>query len=649
MSDKARNRFLSNLSDDIPVVSVAGDAIPVVGNLLEASLSSALGRRGMKKLVGKDCLAVVLQVPSSAWIDPLEDVLERICRNVAVVGAVPPRRRSDASSFDETRTAKSLADGKTTVVITTDRRTLVPSSFLSTSDLVADLETPPVEAVRRVIATTCTGSPRGLKTADLIGLGLFHLAYAIRPGPARATIDRLRAATLAKSTETIEWADAPLVDDLRGYGEAKLWAQQVVTDAARNRAGEKVKFVSCLLAGPPGTGKTRLVQSIARTAGLTLVSTSVASWFSRSAGDLDGVVKSLVDVVDRAMQSAPSLLFLDELDAIPSRTSLSSRGRDWWTPVITGCLLEIDRLRGSGKPVVLVAATNHADQIDPAMIRPGRIDRTITMVVPEGEDLVGVFEQYCGRELTQEEVRVVVDLVGAATGAQVVSWVEDARRRAEIKGEELGLRYLLDAVLPSDPRAPEEVRGFAVHEAAHAVVAIALGVQVKRLSIVGRGAAGGSASIDGASMMGRRTDFEAHLAIILAGRAGDEIFGGGADAGAEADLRLATKLACAMRATVGLADTLVHHDPDRFAERLITDRAFAAAVEGDLARAKATAHDILEDRRDLHAEIVEQLIARRVLDVAAIEAIERGWRARPPNPDRNRNPKPQPDLGKHAV
>jgi len=626
MSDKARNRFLSNLSDDIPVVSVAGDAIPVVGSLLEASLSSALGRRGMKKLVGKDCLAVVLQVPSSAWIDPLEDVLERICRNVAVVGAVPPRRRSDTPSFDETRAAKSLAEGRTVVVITTDRRSLVPSSFLSTADLIGDLETPSVEAVRRVIAATCTGSARGLKKGDLIGLGLFHLAYAIRPGLARTTIYRLRSATLTKSTETIEWADAPLVDDLQGYGDAKAWAQQVVTDAARHRAGEAVKLTSCLLAGPPGTGKTRLVQSIAKTAGLTLVSTSVASWFSRSAGDLDGVVKALVDVVDRAMQSAPSLLFLDELDAIPSRTSLSSRGRDWWTPVITGCLLEIDRLRGSGKPVVLVAATNHADQIDPAMIRPGRIDRTITMVVPEGEDLVGVFEQYCGRELTREEVRSVVEIVGSATGAQVVAWVEDARRRAEVDGSTLGLQHLLEAVLPHDGRTPAQSRSIAVHEAAHAVVALALGVSVKRLSIVGRDAVGGSTSINGASMSERRADFEAHLAIALAGRVGDEIFGGGADAGAEADLRLATKLACAMRATVGLADTLVHHDPDRFAERLITDRAFAAAVEGDLNRAKGAARDILEGCRELHAEIVEQLIAKQVLDTAAIEAIERGWR-----------------------
>lgn len=634
MSDEARTPFRSALANETTVVSKFG----VVDRLLEASLTSALGRRGMKKLVGKDCLAVVLQVPSAAWIDPLEDVLERICRNVAVVGAVPPRRRSDTSSFDEARAAKSLAEGKTVIVITTDRRTLVPSSFLSTSDLVADLETPPVEAVRRVIATTCTGSARGLKKGDLIGLGLYHLAYAIRPGSAKTTIDRLRSATLTKSTATVEWADAPLVDDLQGYGEAKVWAQQVVTDAARLRAGEPVKFVSCLLAGPPGTGKTRLVQSIAKTAGLTLITTSVASWFSRSSGDLDGVVKSLVDIVDKALQSAPSLLFLDELDALPSRVNLSSRGRDWWLPAITGCLLEIDRLRASGKPVVLVAATNHADQIDPAMVRPGRIDRTITMAVPEGEDLVGVFEQYCGRELTHEEICSVVEIVGSATGAQVVAWVEDARRRVEVEGEELGLRYLLDAVLPHDGRTPAQIRSIAVHEAAHAVVALALGIPVKRLSIVARDAVGGSTSIEGASMSGSRSDFEARLAIALAGRVGDEIFGGGADAGAEADLRVATKLASAMRATAGLADTLVHFDPDHWPERLITDRAFAAAVEGDLTRAKVTARDILEGRPSLHAEIVEQLIAKRVLDTSAIETIEQGWRVRTRNP--GRDPKP---------
>ncbi len=629
---KSRNRFLSRLEDETALVPATRDA-HVVDRLLEASLHAALGRRGMKKFHGEGGLAVVLEVPSASWVAPLEDMIKRIRPDAEVVGVVPSKRRSDSSIFREDKAARTLAQGKAIVVVTTDRRGLLPNSFLSAADLVADLETPTLEAVRRVIEATCTGSTRGLRKDDLAGLGLYHLAYAIRPGPARATLERLRAATRAKITETVEWADAPLVDDLQGYGEAKLWAQRVVSDAARLRAGEEVRFVSCLLAGPPGTGKSTLVQSIARSAGLSLISTSVATWFSRSSGDLDGVVKAMVEVVDRAMQSAPALLFLDEIDAIPSRTNLSSRGRDWWTPVITGVLLEIDRLRGSGKPVVLVAATNHPESIDAAMVRPGRFDRTIEITVPAGEDLAGIFRQYCGQDLSPDEIGSVVEVVGSATGAQVVAWVEEARRRAEMDSVTLGLRHLLDVVLPPDLRTPEEIRGVAIHEAAHAVVARARGVPVRRLSIINRGAVAGMTSVEGASM-GRRSDFETRLVIALAGRAGDELFGYGADAGAEADLRLATNLACAMRATMGLADTLVHHDPQHLAQRLVMDQRFAAAVEDDLVRAKAAARTILLEHHGLHAEMVEQLITRRVLDASAIEAIERDWRVRTLDPER---------------
>lgn len=642
---KSRARFLTRLEDETALVSAPRDA-HVVDRLLEASLNAALGRRGMKTFHGEGGLAVVLEVPSASWVAPLEDTIRRIRPDSEVVGVVPSKRRSDSSIFREDRAARTLAEGKAIVVVTTDRRGLLPNSFLSAADLVADLETPTLEAVRRVIEATCTGSTRALKKNDLDGLALFHLAYAIRPGPARASIERLRAATRAKVAETVEWAGAPLVDDLQGYGEAKLWAQRVVSDAARLRAGEEVRFVSCLLAGPPGTGKTKMVQSIAKTAGLSLISTSVASWFSRSSGDLDAVVKCLVEVVDRAMQSAPALLFLDEIDAIPSRVTLSARGRDWWLPVITGCLLEIDRLKTSGKAVVLVAATNHPESLDPALLRPGRLDRTITIAVPADQDLAGIFLQYCGTNLTREEIGSVVEIVGSATGAQVVAWVEEARRNAETDGGVLGLRHLLDVLLPPDPRSPEEIRGVAIHEVAHAVVALARGVPVKRLSIISSGAIAGTTSLNGASMA-RRSDFETHLAIALAGRAADELFGLGADAGAEADLRAATHLAGMMRATMGLGDTLVHYDAGLLGQRLLMDRGFADAVEDDLVRAKAAAHAILLDYSRLHAEMVEQLITRRVLDASAIEAIERDWRARTRTP--RRKAEFSSALGSYAV
>ncbi len=617
-----RNAYLRRLDDETVDISVQ-EPDAVIDRLLEASLRAGLGRKDFQKLCSETCLAVTLEVPSASWVTPLVQVIGRICREAEVVSVMPPRKRGDPTPFSEAKAAKAFGNAKSVIAITTDRANLLPNSFMAAADLTARLAIPDLRSVQKVIEETCVGSARSLRKSDLVGLSLYHIVYSIRPGTARASIDRLRAAAVARSNATISWTDAPLVDDLVGYGEAKIWAQRAVGDFARLRAGENAKLVACLLAGAPGTGKTRLVQSIAKTAGLTLVETSVASWFSRSTGDLDGVVKSLVEVVDRALEVSPSLLFLDELDAIPSRATLSGRGSDWWTPVITGFLLEIDRLKASGRPVLLVAATNHADRIDSAMIRPGRIDKTVVMTVPEGEDLVGVFRQYCGSALTDPEIRSAVDIVGSATGAQVVAWIEEARRRAEDDGAaDFELRHLLGAMIPSDPRPPELLRSVAVHEAAHAVVALALGVKVDRISILGSGRIGGVTSVLSGALA-RRTEFEEHLVIALAGRVGDEEFGEGADAGAEADLAMATRLAAIMRGTAGLVDTLVHNDPDALAMRLASDRTFADAVESDLVRAKARARKILLSHRNLHEAFVGALLQKRVLTEEDIEIIAR--------------------------
>ena len=416
--------------------------------------------------------------------------------------------------------------------------------------------------------------------------------------------------------------------DLCGYGEAKEWALGAVEDFKRIRAGEPAHLVAALLAGAPGTGKTRMLQSIARTTGATLVSASVANWFARSAGDLDAVIKAAIEDFDRALENSPSVLFVDELDALPSRDRLNSRNADWWLPVITAVLLQIDRLKASSRAVLLVAATNHPDRIDSAMIRPGRIDRTIHMVIPEGAELAGIIRQYAPTELTDTEIASVVEIVGRATGAQVVNWIETARRLAKHAGLlTFGFSHLLAAVSPPDHRTPEQIRDIAVHEAAHAVVAHAFGFDVERVSIIGAGRIGGLTSVE-TERLTRRQDFEAHITVALAGRAGDELFGGGADAGAEADLRIATRLATVMRATVGLAGSLTHHDPDLLAQKLLVDRGFAADVEADLGKARNTARSILQDRHDLHAAIVDALTRSRVLDRHCLERIVKKWKGK---------------------
>lgn len=595
--------------------------------LAEASVTTALGRRERTRLATATGLAVIVEVPGATWITAIAGAIERLAPAAKVVQvSATIGKRSVGDRFDEERAVKSLAEGRTVVAVTSAPDQL-PTSFLATADIRVTVEVPKVDVVRGVISDVCDGSARSLRARDVVGLGLHDLAAAIRPGTARAAIERLRRASTHKSLVTLRFPDAPLVADLVGYGEAKAWAIQAVADFARQRSGAAVRLTGAILAGPPGTGKTMLAQSIARSAGVSLIASNVAAWFSTSRGDLDGVIKAMQAAFQAATETAPCILFLDELDALPSRTRLSPRGADWWTPVITGCLLEVDRLRASGRAVLLMGATNHANHIEPALCRPGRFDQVIEIVIPEGDDLIAIFRQHLRGDLTDADVALVVRLVRRATGAQVVGWIETARRTAREAGRALGRDDLLAAAIPPDLRPDAELRRVALHEAGHTVVALALGAVVRQTSIVPVAEAAGMTAV-GEPSGDTRPDLDTRVAIALGGRAADEVLGVGPGAGAVADLAAATRMAAMARASFGLAGALLHHDPDLLAHRLAMDRSFAQDVEGDLRAALTKARSIIEERRDLVEEIAGELIRRKVLDAEDLIDLMKARRAK---------------------
>jgi hypothetical protein len=163
---------------------------------------------------------------------------------------------------------------------------------------------------------------------------------------------------------------------MHGMGEAMAWANRLLADLERWRAGE-IPFEAIerhvVLASEPGLGKTTFARSLAKSARLPLVATSVGAWFSSSAGYLDSVVKAIDGAFARAAASAPAILFLDELDALPSREALGPREGSWWTPVIGHMLTTLDgAISGVAGRLIIVGATNYAQKLDPALIRPGR-------------------------------------------------------------------------------------------------------------------------------------------------------------------------------------------------------------------------------------------------------------------------------------
>lgn len=608
------------IHEDAPEPGPNGSSASALDRLAEACVVEALGRRGRIRLASSATLAVVVEVPANTWITPIAEAVERIAPKTKVVQATRSFSKSGSGiSFDEERAIQSLGNGQTVVAVTATKD-LMPEAFLAALDLEVTIGVPAITSIRHVIREVCTGSPHGLKIGDVAGLGLIELATAIRPGSAKETIERLRRCSANKVRVTLTFPNAPLVADLVGYGDAKTWAIQAVEDFAEIRAGKPTRPTSALLAGPPGTGKTMLAQSIARSADVRLVATSVASWFSTSRGDLDGVIKAMQTSFHAAVEAAPSILFLDELDALPSRERMSSRGADWWTPVITGALLEVDRLRTSGKPVLLMAATNHGDHVDPALRRPGRFDRVIDVQIPEGNELAGIFRQHLGSDLTDAEIGTIVRLVRRATGAEVVGWVETARRLAAAAGRPLTRDDLLTATIPTDLRSHDELRRVAFHEAGHVVAALTLGATVKEVTILEKnGAAGRTAiAVDSTDTI---EALRAQMVIALAGRASDEILGSGPGAGAAEDLAAATRIAAACRASFGLAGSLLHVEPEAIQHRLLHDDRFARDVEGDLRAAHARAQAIVTEHRDLVEEVASELVRRRVLDNADLPGL----------------------------
>src|SRR5690606_18315618 len=118
----------------------------------------------------------------------------------------------------------------------------------------------------------------------------------------------------------------------------------------------------------------------------------------------------------------PVVALLDELDALPNRASLDGHDKAWWTSVVTFVLTEVDKLRKAGKPILLLGATNHAEALDPALIRPGRMETHVHFELPTAEDRMAMFRTLLPKTLRDTNIAVLGRLSATATPAQIESW-----------------------------------------------------------------------------------------------------------------------------------------------------------------------------------------------------------------------------------
>ena len=450
---------------------------------------------------------------------------------------------------------------------------------------------------------------------------------------ARAVLDNL-ASTRAAKVQTGQIDDVPLLHELAGYGSAASWGLDLAEHLNEWRSGAvewSSLSASAVLAGPPGVGKTLFARSLARTCCVPLVATSVGAWFAQSDGHLGDVIKAAQSSFDEARALRPSVLLIDELDGLPDRRSMDQRGRDWWTPVVNHILTLLDGAATDRTGVIVVGTTNHADRLDPALVRSGRLDRVIEIGFPDATALAVILRQQCSadelRDVSDDALIAIAEATWGASGADAVHWMRDARVVARTHSRSMTLDDLQRAVLPLETRSAKDLLTISVHEAGHALVARACGQKIKRLSIVPNGDAGGYSEVESTiGVTPSRSEFEVLIIGALAGRAAEEVIIGHPSTGAEADLERSTRLVAMLHTSLGLGATLLHRVPSADVPSVLAiDPNLRRDVEADLRQLYNQAVTSVHMYRHEIEAVAAALRVRRILTAADVEAIiERG-------------------------
>jgi len=343
------------------------------------------------------------------------------------------------------------------------------------------------------------------------------------------------------------------LDTLHGMDEARDWAEDLIEDLTAYKAGElpwsRVDR-GALIHGQPGVGKTVFAQALAGSAGLPLVLGSVMRWQSAGTGHLGDCLQAMRSCFQQATEHAPSILFIDEIDSFVSRDGLVGNGHEYWRQVTNALLELLDGVEGR-EGVVVIGACNNPDKVDPAIIRSGRLDRSIEIPLPDTAALEGILRYHLGKDLADSDLVPVARLSQGATGADVERWVRGARRRARKEKRAVSVE---DLRAETGPALPDYVlknrETTAVHEIGHAILyELAWPGIVEEVRLLDRPVDGawGWTKLRTAAPMASKEDFQKHLVCLLGGRAAELITFGeamaGAASGMESDLGRASILA----------------------------------------------------------------------------------------------------------
>ena len=465
-------------------------------------------------------------------------------------------------------------------------------------------------------------------------------------------------------------------DDVAGAQEAKDEVSEVVeflkNPSRFTRIGGRIPR-GVLLVGPPGCGKTLLAKAIAGEAEVPFFSISGSDFVEMFVGVGASRVR---DLFKQARENSPCIIFLDEIDAVGRRRgSGMGGGHDEREQTLNAILVEMDGF-GTDEGIIVIAATNRPDVLDPALLRPGRFDREVVIDLPDMEGREEILKVHLKKVKVGGDVDagVLARSTPGYSGADLEAIINEAAIRAALaKHDAIDMDDLEEArdkvrygrQKKSRKLELEDKRITAYHEAGHAVVASVV-EEVEsphKVTIVPRGRALGATMVlpDKESYHMQKMRMQGQLALLFGGRVAEQEFCGDISAGASDDIKRATDIARAMVTELGMSKKV---GPVNYSERQGSDFLGTELMRGR-AHSEETAREIDEEVRQLlegayeraesiireHHDALEQmaqaLLTYETLNAGEVEQLLAGATAeglRPPKPESDTEPESKPST-----
>ncbi|NVP57587.1 AAA family ATPase [Mycoplana rhizolycopersici] len=365
----------------------------------------------------------------------------------------------------------------------------------------------------------------------------------------------------------------PSLFELPGYEEAKIWAASLRSDVARWRGDalpwQQVRS-SALLSGPPGTGKTFFASALAKALGMRLISTTVGEW--QSAGHLDDTLQAMKSCFEDANDGRGAVLFIDEIDSIGTRSAKSDGDSNnrYWRIVLNDFLSLLSSL---GEGVIVIGATNYPECIDPAVKRAGRLEQHFKLTLPDKVTRAEILNYHVDGSVPLESLAEITDDLDGKSGSDLEQLVRDARRSARAEDRELELRDLRGQLPDRIRYTPEVVLRLAVHEAGHALLALATGYATSAtIEVKDSFDASATAYLGGLTSyeltedhLPTETSLRNRIAVTMAGMAAEAVVFGDRSAGSGgvigSDVERASSIARRMVGSYGLGSKPVFVAP----------------------------------------------------------------------------------------